>query len=309
MTQRESRVVPSFVKALTVAGCVLAAGAICAHGRLLAAGNSDAKTVKPSPDYGLTVWAAEKGQPPGDVFAIAQDAEGYLWLGTPNGLYRFDGARFTPWNAISPATPLPNGPVHALIGAPDGSLWIGLGGGGGVVRVVRGQVTRYTPVEGAPPGVTGMIQDRQGAIWAAANRGLYRFLNDRWTLMGEPDGYNGAEAFSVYEDRSGSVWAGTAAGVYRRSKDRFELVDATSTNVQSLVEDTAGDVWLSDAAEIVKRLSTHAAPRHGRDIRLPAGSWRLMRDSRGQIWVAAFGGGLLRVRDPLAPAPVMDRFE
>ena len=309
MTQRESRVVPSFVKALTVAGCVLAASAICAHGRLLAAGNSDANAVKPSPDYGLTVWAAEKGQPPGDVFAIAQDAEGYLWLGTPNGLYRFDGARFTPWNAISPATPLPNGPVHALIGAPDGSLWIGLGGGGGVVRVVRGQVTRYTPAEGAPPGVTGMIQDRQGAIWAAANRGLYRFLNDRWTLMGEPDGYNGAEAFSVYEDRSGSVWAGTAAGVYRRSKDRFELVDATSTNVQSLVEDTAGDVWLTDAAEIVKRLSTHTAPRHGRDIRLPAGSWRLMRDSRGQIWVAAFGGGLLRVRDPLAPAPVMDRFE
>ncbi len=49
----------------------------------------------PSPSYALTVWAAEKGLPPGDVFAIAQDLEGYLWLGTPAGLMRFDGSRFT----------------------------------------------------------------------------------------------------------------------------------------------------------------------------------------------------------------------
>ena len=309
MTQRESRVFSPLVRAVMVAGCVLAADVTSDHGRLFAAGNATGASAKPSPDYGLTVWAAEKGQPPGDVFAIAQDAEGYLWLGTPNGLFRFDGTRFTPWSSTSPTTALPNGPVHALIGAPDGSLWIGLGGGGGVVHVIRGQVTRYTPAEGAPPGVSAMIQDRQGAIWAAANRGLYRFFNDRWTLMGDADGYNGAEAFSVYEDRSGALWAGTASGVYRRTKDRFELVDSASTNVQSLVEDASGGIWITDAAEIVKKLATHAAPRHGRDIRLPAGAWRLMRDSRGQIWVAAFGGGLLRVRDPHAPSPSMDRFE
>jgi len=293
-----------FVGVFVVSVCLLTSG------RAIAAAPSGSSTPERAiPDYGLAVWAADKGQPPGDVFAIAQDAEGYLWLGTPNGLHRFDGARFTPWNGSTPATALPSGPIHALVGAPDGSLWIGFGGGGSVVRMLHGQITRYTPANGAPPGVTGMIQDRQGAIWVAATRGLFRFFDNRWTVMGQADGYSGAEAFSLYEDRAGRLWVGTATGIYRRNNDTFELIDRDANNVQSLTEDGDGNIWVSDSLEIVKKLSTHAAPHHGREIRLPASAWRLMRDSRNQIWAAAFGGGLLRVRDPQAQTPTIERFE
>ena len=82
------------------------------------------------PNYTMAVWD-EKGVP-GDVFSIAQDVEGYLWLGTPTGLLRFDGNRFTPFQPADSANPLPNGPVHAIVGSHDGSIWVGLGGGGGV---------------------------------------------------------------------------------------------------------------------------------------------------------------------------------
>ena len=52
------------------------------------------------PAYAMTVWAAEKGGlSPGDVFAVTQDAEGYLWLGTPGGLMRFDGYGFA-WRRL-----------------------------------------------------------------------------------------------------------------------------------------------------------------------------------------------------------------
>src|SRR6185503_14308104 len=146
-----------FVGAFLVAVCLFASAHIIA-----ASSSEPSTTVRSIPDYGVAVWAADKGQPPGDVFAIAQDVEGYLWVGTPNGLHRFDGARFTPWNGSTPATALPSGPIHALVGAPDGSLWIGFGGGGSVVRMLHGQITRYTPANGAPPGVTAMLQDRQG---------------------------------------------------------------------------------------------------------------------------------------------------
>jgi len=292
-----------FVGAFVVGVCLVTSAPI------IAAPSEPSATDRSIPDYGLAVWAADKGQPPGDVFAIAQDAEGYLWVGTPNGLHRFDGARFTPWNGSTPATALPSGPIHALVGAPDGSLWIGFGGGGSVVRMLRGQITRYTPANGAPPGVTAMVQDRQGAIWVAATRGLFRFIDNRWTTIGQAEGYSGAEAFSLYEDRAGRLWVGTASGVYRRTKDTFELVDGDANNVQSLIEDGAGNIWVSDPLEIVKKLSTHTAPHHGREIRLPASAWRLMRDSRNQIWAAAFGGGLLRVRDPLASTPIIERFE
>src|SRR6185312_5686000 len=108
----------------------------------------------PVPDYVLSAWATEKGLPPGDVFAVAQDVDGYLWLGTPNGLIRFDGTRFTPWTALSPDDALPSGPVHAIVGSSDGSLWVGIGGGAGVVRIHQGKVFQHTKSDGAPPGAT-----------------------------------------------------------------------------------------------------------------------------------------------------------
>src|SRR5687768_5354807 len=66
-----------------------------------------------APTYALTAWPTEKSLP-GDVFDIAQDAEGYLWLGGPNGLVRFDGSSFQPCTQQSGAGSLPANPVLAL---------------------------------------------------------------------------------------------------------------------------------------------------------------------------------------------------
>src|SRR4030095_13812827 len=184
-------------------------------------------------NYTMAVWASEKGMP-GDVFTLAQDLEGYLWLGGPTGLLRFDGNHFTPWEPADPASRLPSGPVHAIVGSHDGSIWVGFGGGGGIVRIHRGQMVRYAPSDGAPPGVAAMIQDRQGVIWVASRRGLFRFLNGRWTALGTADGLSGAEAFSLSEDSAGRLWTGAASGVYQRKKDTFELVDATETTFRAL---------------------------------------------------------------------------
>ena len=174
-----------------------------------------------SPNYVMATWASEKGLPPGDVFAVAQDVEGYLWLGTPTGLLRFDGHYFTTWEPAEGSAPLPNGPVHAIVPAQEGGIWVGLGGGGGVVRIHRGEIVRHLPADGAPPGVTALMQDRHGALWVAARRGIFTFANGRWTAMGKAEGYGGAEAFSLYEDRAGHMWVGTGTGVYLTTKDGF----------------------------------------------------------------------------------------
>jgi ligand-binding sensor domain-containing protein len=124
--------------------------------------------------FALAAWPTQKSLP-GDVFAIAQDIEGYLWLGTSAGLVRFDGIRFQPWAQQIGGSGLPTGPVPALISASDGALWIGFAGGGGVARLHRGRVVRYLPADGAPPGVNALLEDRHGTIWAATGHGLFRY--------------------------------------------------------------------------------------------------------------------------------------
>jgi signal transduction histidine kinase/ligand-binding sensor domain-containing protein len=302
MTPRDLRPVrlPSFFRASLAAA--LTVFVWVAGGARLSAEDS-------LPDYVLSAWGTEHGLRPGDVFAMAQDIDGYLWLGTPTGLIRFDGSRFTPWAPATPENALPSGPVHALVGASDGSLWVAIGGGGGIVRIHQGKVFQQQRSEGAPAGATAMIQDRQGAIWVANRNGVFRYANGRWGAIGTVSGYSGAEAFSLYEDRAGRLWVGTAAGVYRRNGEKFELIDAEATNAQNLTEDATGAIWGTDPEDLVRKLTSSTAPRYDRDIRLPAGAWRLLRDSHNQIWIAAFGAGLMRVRTPHDPSPLVERFD
>src|SRR5262245_46022037 len=53
-------------------------------------------------EYTVTSWAQKDGLPPGAIWSTAQDEDGYLWIATDAGLYRFDGARFIQWAPLAP---------------------------------------------------------------------------------------------------------------------------------------------------------------------------------------------------------------
>ncbi|HET9832216.1 MAG TPA: two-component regulator propeller domain-containing protein, partial [Vicinamibacterales bacterium] len=74
--------------------------------------------------YTMTSWTLADGIPIGPVYAMVQGHDGFLWLGTTSGIVRFDGARFTRWDAIH-STPLPRADVRALNVGRDGTLWVG----------------------------------------------------------------------------------------------------------------------------------------------------------------------------------------
>ena len=262
----------------------------------------------PSIRYALAAWATQQS---GDVLAIAQDLDGYLWLGTQDGLVRFDGTRFQPWSQRGNA--LPARSVPALASSSEGGVWVALNGGGGVARIDRGGITHYSPADGAPSNVNALLEDRHGTLWAATNSGLFRYAGNHWSRVTEADGYDGEQALSVYEDRAGRVWVGAARGLYRNDGTRLHLVDNTAISLDSLTEDDAGNLWITSRTRIVRKLGASSPVLLDRRIRLPLPGWRIVPDGRGGLLVASFSGGLFRLAnpagaDPLGPENVLGLF-
>ena len=113
--------------------------------------------------YTLTAWTAQDDVLLGDVLAIAEDRDGYLWLGTNGGLVRFDGASFVKRPLDDEAASVADRAVTAVLGARDGSLWVGHGGAGGVQRLKGDVVTRFTSDTGLFAGsIAALAEDRDG---------------------------------------------------------------------------------------------------------------------------------------------------
>jgi ligand-binding sensor domain-containing protein len=109
--------------------------------------------------YAHTSWRSRDGYFGGSFpVSIAQTQDGFIWIGTTNGLIRFDGVRFTPWS-LQDGQPLPL-LIYCLVAAKDGSLW--MGSDGYVAHWVGGRLTRYAV---GPFGVSAILETRDGTIW------------------------------------------------------------------------------------------------------------------------------------------------
>jgi signal transduction histidine kinase/ligand-binding sensor domain-containing protein len=259
-------------------------------------------------EYGVTSWSQRDGLPQGQVDAIAQDTEGYLWVGTRSGLFRFDGVRFTIADALS-ATKLPRKPVRALHVARDGSLWVGFGDGGGVACMRRGQVTHERASERTPRGaINGLIEDPSGSLWAAGEQGLFRFSAGRWEHRAEDDGLPAGPAYSVYLDARDRLLVGMGNGIYARAAGagRFALVEEFARHTHAFFEtpiaigeDPDGIILVNDPIVGYRRLSgpTPASAPHDRGRGV-----HLLLDRRRNLWVGTSGQGLWRVRRVLPSA-------
>jgi signal transduction histidine kinase/ligand-binding sensor domain-containing protein len=235
--------------------------------------------------------------PAGGVRAIAQDRQGFLWLGTDTGLIRFDGFSFvTP----SEAQPFATERVSALLVSTDGSLWVALGGAGRVGRILNGRVTNYSTRDGLPNGyIQNFLEDSGGVIWTAGLGGLARFTGSHWERV-QVTGSSATEPLiqELYEDRQQTLWAVTTAGLYRRSRTAasFELVARTA--IRGLSEDAAGTLWANDARWIYRRLDElHASPvraDRGR-VTTPIASGTMLHDRTGALWVGTPTDGVWRV--------------
>ncbi|MET0323270.1 MAG: two-component system sensor protein, partial [Duganella sp.] len=187
--------------------------------------------------YSHHAWTAEDGAP-AQIQAITQTHDGWLWLSTPTGLYRFDGVRFDRQDAID-GNALLSSIVLPLHTAPDGALWVGYRFGGASV-FLNGKVRHYGPGQDFPPGAThSFTVAPDGTVWVTTAGGL-AWLDrdkDRWVRVGAADGFAPtAIIYQVLFDRAGTQWVSSARQVfYRRAGEaRFRIASPADIDLTSL---------------------------------------------------------------------------
>ncbi len=145
-------------------------------------------------------WTFKEGAP-ADVACLAQTNDGFLWLGGPNGLFRFDGTRFEPFTSPF-GDRLLSTDLYSLFAPPSGGLWIGYTLGG-FSFLDKGRVTNYVNETGS---VYGFAQDRDGIVRAGASTGLWRFDHSEWQHVGVEWNGPAGRVTQVGFDSEGILW-------------------------------------------------------------------------------------------------------
>ena len=238
---------------------------------------------------------APAGMDEPSVIDLARGADGALWIGTTaGGVLRYRDGRYE-------CVGNPADQVAALLADHDGTVWVGTFDPG-VTRIRGGQITRLAADgPGAPRRVNTMLRDGEGALWLAAENGLFRMEGDRAVHVPLPDGRPIAQAATLHLDAEGNLWVGSRQGGLFRVRPTavatLTRADGLPHDLVSAIEgDGAGGVWIATYGGVAHRtargteLFTHAGGALADDV-----ARDVMRGRNGDVWVAT-NGGLTRIR-------------
>jgi PAS domain S-box-containing protein len=270
---------------------------------------------------GYDVWftrpGAESTPSHTRVTRVVQDDRGFIWLGTPHGLRRYDGIHFKlyrpePWNPNS----LRGANVEALFKGRDGHLWIA---SDDFLDRFDPVAEKFTHYRSEPGGIEGQVyhinEDRAGQMWLATDYGLVKLDPVTGTTIRyghrPSDGTTLSSNFVRFtlEARDGSFWIATTSGldVFDRQAGRVirrvPLDISVRNALMTLLEDHRGVVWVSyssgDGLANVDRV-TYGVTYYSTHEREPdpsqlSGVEDILEDHDGALWFGTRGNGLLKL--------------
>jgi signal transduction histidine kinase/ligand-binding sensor domain-containing protein len=211
-------------------------------------------------DYNHAVWTTSEGAP-AEINSLAQTPDGWLWLGTSTGLYRFDGLHFEYVSAVSQGD-VPKRRIGGLRAESNGDLWISYDVGGLSVRHQDGKVEDLLPLESPVGVVASVARDASGTLWVAGSNGLFRSVAGHVLKIGPAQNLPAPELInSMLQDQYGRLWVLTPSAVYRldRGKDKFVLIKAFSNQYGGLTQAPDGSVWVG-AKDLLVQLPSAPPP-------------------------------------------------
>ena len=272
----------------------------------------------------LTPRSLAGGPRQDDVYCMAVDREGNVWIGTgTSGLHRLKRARITSYaeeegvsdpNIVAITgdgagglwlahrhlyrfhngtitTASPDVAARALYTDRDGSLWTGYTG---ATHLVDGRVQATYPELGK---VRAIQRDRAGTLWAGtfeSTAGLYRFVDGTWQRYGT----NRADVNTILAGRTGALWVGTVQGLTKiegNTSRTYTMKDGLSNDyVRAIYEDADGVLWIGTYGGGLNRLKNGVIRSITRDAGLFDNVVSSILEDRGNLWMSC-NRGVFRV--------------
>ena len=209
--------------------------------------------------YNFKFYGEEEGLQNLAVQVLLQDRAGFLWVGTQNGLFRYDGSRF---KGFGKQDGLPGARIESMHESVDGTLWVG----------TRTGIARYTGghFETVPINVAqgiasreGIASDASGELYLATERGLVvgsrAGSQFRFTRIEQPAQVDGDGASSVYVDGTGAVWYGCANSLCRlengAGRETGSAMGLPRDHWDAILGDLDGNLWVRSDTSLYFRAS------------------------------------------------------
>ena len=246
----------------------------------------------------------EQGISQSTIEAIFQDSEGYIWLGTNDGLNRYNGYEFKNYNYEEYQNSISHNGITDITEDKYGNIWVNTVSGVNKINKKTEKISNYTEINGKikEDSTTEIIVTKDNNILVGTYEGLniYNAKEDRFDIILEQkDGILSSCIYSIDEDINGNIWIGTELGLNKLSKDFKVLETYTSESeiYNIFCDDENGFVWAgSDSSGLLKiDTKTKEVTQYINDIEdensIPANQvGAIIRDSKGNLWVGTTNG-------------------
>lgn len=238
--------------------------------------------------YNFITYSSESGLAQSQIRSIAQDKNGYLWLGTLAGLAKYDGKKFVNYSIQNG---LIDNQIFSLLPDRSMGLWIGTLGG---LNYLNGEKFKsyLFKADMAENLVSAIGQDLNGNLWLATDgAGVCKFSGNKFDYFTEENGITNNYVRAVCVDDKGIVWFGTKNGICFYDGKTFKTLDtsiAQPTNVSHIFMDKHKKLWFSTFGEGVYSYDGKTFKNYSENNGLISNWIRsAIEDSDGNVWFAS----------------------
>lgn len=264
----------------------------CKAPELVAVKDFYVKDINP---YNFSSLSKLQGLRHDQVRSLIQDKMGNIWLGTDDGLTKYDGKYFSHYTTNQG---LNNNLILSLLEDSKGNIWFGTFRGG-VTKYDGKYLTNFSTNEGLPDNVVNCIfEDKAGNIWLGTGKGAVKFDGKNFTTYTDKDGLFHNDVRAIIEDKQGIIWIGTYGGGYSlfdgKSFSNFtENPDVDYKFISTFFKDNENNIWIGTANNGVLKYNGTNYIRFSIKEGLTSNNIRsIFQDKEGNIWIATADSGI-----------------